>query len=330
MFHTPAARTLYYRVTRKKTRPSGVLSGMGSYYTLGGRYHRPHQRTVYASEDVLVAITRMAYYPAWNGRSGSAAAGRRPRCPCRGRRRRPTRSSRLTCSGLSRSQCTAAGHRRRRSECLHHVSAKPIEILNTGQAYNATQSLADRIRTFTHPHHPPHGGDQGAFRPHSGLERLPALSVRLVRYRQADAERTGRLEGRSHAGVPRPGREPGQPGHAGGRLEPPEVPAPGPHGSHPRVYPAPRVSTLPIGSLVSRRNPVLVDLPCRSVGSRAGSEGAFLPDPVAPGNTPPIPRDEMSVAPGNTLDHHPGHCRSTVTPLPVIPQDLGSVPGPFS
>jgi hypothetical protein len=30
----------------------------------------------------------------------------------------------------------------------------PIEILNTGQAYNATQSLADRIRAFTHPHHP--------------------------------------------------------------------------------------------------------------------------------------------------------------------------------
>ena len=34
-------------------------------------------------------------------------------------------------------------------------STPPVEVLNTGQAYNATQSLADRIRTFTHPHHPP-------------------------------------------------------------------------------------------------------------------------------------------------------------------------------
>ncbi len=30
----------------------------------------------------------------------------------------------------------------------------PIVILNPGQVYNATQSLADQIRAFTHPHHP--------------------------------------------------------------------------------------------------------------------------------------------------------------------------------
>jgi RES domain-containing protein len=55
MFHTPAAGTLYYRVTQRGLRPSGVLSGMGSYYNLGGRYNRVHQRTVYASDDVLVS-----------------------------------------------------------------------------------------------------------------------------------------------------------------------------------------------------------------------------------------------------------------------------------
>ena len=77
MFHTPAAGTLYYRVTGKNIRPSGVLSGMGSYYTLGGRYHRPHQRTVYASDDALVAITEMAYYQAleWKERIGGGRMG---------------------------------------------------------------------------------------------------------------------------------------------------------------------------------------------------------------------------------------------------------------
>src|SRR5205809_1113759 len=52
----------YYRVTWRGIRRSGVLSGMGSYSTRGeGRYHRPHQRTVYASDDVLVSITEMAW-----------------------------------------------------------------------------------------------------------------------------------------------------------------------------------------------------------------------------------------------------------------------------
>src|SRR5262249_60443226 len=81
MFHTPAAGTLYYRVTRKGTRPSGVLSGMGSYYTLGGRYHRPHQRTVYASDDALVAITEMAYYQALEWRDPIGGGGAAPPRP---------------------------------------------------------------------------------------------------------------------------------------------------------------------------------------------------------------------------------------------------------
>jgi hypothetical protein len=62
MFLTPSAGTLYDRVTKRGIRPSMVLSGMGSYRTLGGPSHRPHQRTVYASDDPLVAIAEMAYY----------------------------------------------------------------------------------------------------------------------------------------------------------------------------------------------------------------------------------------------------------------------------
>jgi hypothetical protein len=77
MYHTPAAGTLYYRVTRRGTPHSRVLSGMGSYYTLGGRYHRPHQRTVYASDDALVSITEMAFYQAleWQDRIGGGRTG---------------------------------------------------------------------------------------------------------------------------------------------------------------------------------------------------------------------------------------------------------------
>ena len=77
MFHTPAAGTLFYRVTRRGTKPTSVLSGMGSYFTLGGRYHGPQQRTVYASDDALVSITEMAYYQAleWQERIGGGRTG---------------------------------------------------------------------------------------------------------------------------------------------------------------------------------------------------------------------------------------------------------------
>ena len=90
MFHTPAAGTLFYRVTRRGTKPPSVLSGMGSYYTLGGRYHRPHQRTVYASDDALVSITEMANYQAleWQERIGGGRAG--TPVSRRGRHRPPT------------------------------------------------------------------------------------------------------------------------------------------------------------------------------------------------------------------------------------------------
>jgi RES domain len=154
MFHTPAAGALYYRVTRKKTRPSGVLSGMGSYYTLGGRYHRPHQRTVYASDDTLVAITEMAYYQTleWQDRIGGGRTA--PPIPLL----KPVPPTYPLVSSHSLWAFTLAT-----PPTLIDVDDPnayltfqhaPIEILNAGQAYNATQSLADRIRAFTHSHHP--------------------------------------------------------------------------------------------------------------------------------------------------------------------------------
>ena len=84
MFHTPAAGTLYYRVTRKKTRPSGVLTGMGSYYSLGGVTTGPISGLFMRPTTPWWRSLRWPTTRPWNGRSGSAAGGWEPRCPCRG------------------------------------------------------------------------------------------------------------------------------------------------------------------------------------------------------------------------------------------------------
>ena len=154
MFLTPSAGTLYYRVTKRGIRPSMVLSGMGAYHTLGGRYHRPHQRTVYASDDPLVAITEMAYYQAleWHeriggGRTRTPAPLPKPEPPTY-----PLRSSHLLwCFTLAAPLAVIDLDDPTAYAAFQHA---PIEILNPGQAYDTTQSLADRIRAFKSPHHP--------------------------------------------------------------------------------------------------------------------------------------------------------------------------------
>jgi hypothetical protein len=154
MFHTSAAGLLYYRVTWKGTRSSSVLSGMGSYYTLGGRYHRPHQRTVYASDDALVPITEMAYYQAlkWQERIGGGRTGTpiplpRPAPPIY-----PLISSHLLWAfRLTAPPSVIDVDDLNAYAAFQHA---PIEILSPGQAYETTQSLADRVRAFTHPHYP--------------------------------------------------------------------------------------------------------------------------------------------------------------------------------
>jgi RES domain len=158
MFQTLGAATVYYRVTGKDTRPSGVLSGMGSYYTRGGRYHRPHQRTVYASDDALVAITEMAYYQAleWRDRIG----GGRTTTPVPMLRPSPpifplVSSHALWCFTLAAPPTVIDLDDLIAFATFQHA---PVEILNPGQAYETTQALADRIRTFTDPHRPRPGG----------------------------------------------------------------------------------------------------------------------------------------------------------------------------
>jgi hypothetical protein len=154
MFYTPADGTLYYRVTQEGTLPASVLSGMGSYVTLGGRYHRPHQRTVYASDDAIVPITEMAYYQVleWQERIGSGRAGTpiplsKPIPPAY-----PLVSSHLLwCFTLTKPPRIIDVDDPNAYTTFQHA---PIEILNPGRAYETTQALADRIRAFTHPHHP--------------------------------------------------------------------------------------------------------------------------------------------------------------------------------
>jgi hypothetical protein len=127
---------------------------MGSYYTLGGRYHRPHLRTVYASDDALVAITEMDYYQAleWRERIGGGRIGTpipllRPTPPTY-----PLISSHLLWAfTLNVSPLVVDADDPNAYITFQHA---PIEILNPGQAYETTQALADRIHTFTDPHHP--------------------------------------------------------------------------------------------------------------------------------------------------------------------------------
>jgi hypothetical protein len=107
---------------------------------------------VYASDDALVAITEMAYYQAleWRDRIGGGRIGTpipllRPTPPTY-----PLISSHLLWAfTLNASPLVVDVDDPNAYITFQHA---PIEILNPGQAYETTQALADRIRTFTDPH----------------------------------------------------------------------------------------------------------------------------------------------------------------------------------
>lgn len=154
MFHNPSAATLYYRVTRRGTSAPSVLSGMGSYYTLGGRYHRPHQRTVYAADDALVSITEIAYYQAleWQDRIGGGRTGTPIPLPKPAPPTYPLISSHLLwCFKLDHQPMVIDVDDPNAYTNFQH---EPVQILNPGQSYTTTQDLSDRIRAFISAHHP--------------------------------------------------------------------------------------------------------------------------------------------------------------------------------
>lgn len=64
MYHTSAAGTHYYRVTDQGRSWADVLSGVGAFFSFGGRYNRIQQKTVYAADDPLVSISEFAFHQA--------------------------------------------------------------------------------------------------------------------------------------------------------------------------------------------------------------------------------------------------------------------------
>ena len=64
MLQIPRPGTRFYRATKRLWSWPDVLSGAGAYFSHGGRYHRVHQKTVYASEDPLVSITEYTFHVA--------------------------------------------------------------------------------------------------------------------------------------------------------------------------------------------------------------------------------------------------------------------------
>ena len=177
MFHTPAAGAL---LSGHPARHAPLRGPFRDRVVLhhGGRYHRPHQRTVYPSHDALVSITEMAYYQAleWQDRIGGGRTGTPIALPRPAPAAYPLFSPLLLwCFTLSAPPSVIDVDDPIARATFQHTQ---LEILNPAQAYNMTQSLADRIRTFRHPHRPPPEG----IRRLQFARRLPrVISLRRMR-----------------------------------------------------------------------------------------------------------------------------------------------------
>jgi hypothetical protein len=142
MLHTPTAGTLYYRVTQDDAKRASILSGERSFYTLGGRYNPPHQRTICAYYQALKWQERIG-----GGRLATPNPPVMPATPIY-----PLVSSHLLwCFSVAVPPSVIDVDDPIAYNVFQHA---PIEILNPGQAYDRTQSLADRVRAYTHPHYP--------------------------------------------------------------------------------------------------------------------------------------------------------------------------------
>jgi hypothetical protein len=166
MYETLHPGTQFYRVTRVGTQWAEVLSGGGSFHNNGGRYNGPHQRTVYCSDDPLVAITECAFYQArsWQMRIGGGDGAPVPvNLPPVPPPVYPMVSEHvLWCFSLRNATQVVD---------LEHPQSLPVfghfvQILsNPGQCYHNTQHLADAVRV-----HPVAG--------HANAEGIKCLSAR--------------------------------------------------------------------------------------------------------------------------------------------------------
>lgn len=150
MFHLVPAGTHLYRVTAVGRTWQDVVSGIGSYFTNGGRYNRVQQRTVYAATDPLVPIAENAAHVAidhWQPRIGRGTLSAQFALPAPVL---PLVSEHwLWCFSLDAEKYLVDVESPFARAVFNH---RLYELLNPSQAYRATADLADAIRL--HPHSP--------------------------------------------------------------------------------------------------------------------------------------------------------------------------------
>jgi hypothetical protein len=149
MYRTAA--TQFYRVTDIGRTWQDVISGVGSYFSSGGRYNRIQQRTVYASADPLVSITESGFHRAvkWQMSIGRGSLGALPPLPP------PTlplvSEHWLWCFTLNTPlrlvNIDTAGARAALPDSRY-------ELFNPSEAYRTTADLADAIRLHSNPNNP--------------------------------------------------------------------------------------------------------------------------------------------------------------------------------
>ena len=152
MYHLIAAGTHFYRVTDVGRIWQDVVSGVGSYFTAGGRYNRVQQRTVYAAADPLVSIAESAVHVAidrWQPRIGRGSLGAQPAllAPV------PPLVSEHWLWDFTINvdmQLVRVEGQAARAAFNHRL----YELLNPSEAYRTTADLADAIRLHPHPQGP--------------------------------------------------------------------------------------------------------------------------------------------------------------------------------
>ncbi len=142
MYHAIAPGTPLYRVTRLDEMWPGPLLGLGAYFTRGGRYNRPHQQTVYASDDPLVAIVEAAFYQALDWQ-------RRIALHCFLPVGYPLESEhRLWCFTINPAPPVIDLLNPASQHLFPH---QPHLLVSPSQVYDGTQALADNVRAFLPP-----------------------------------------------------------------------------------------------------------------------------------------------------------------------------------
>jgi hypothetical protein len=156
MLHTPPPGTPFYRVTSGGLPWTDVLSGAGAFFSVGGRYNRVHQKTVYAAEDPLVSIAEYAFHQGVELQQ-SIGGGPLSAHPPRLGPPLPLISEHfLWCFTLQNVPQVVDVED---PVAMHTFQHRPYELLNpSSDSYHRTAMLADLIRHHPNPQQPVVGG----------------------------------------------------------------------------------------------------------------------------------------------------------------------------